>query len=56
VLFSIYVDQFSSYNQTYGALAGVVVLMLWLYLTVYIVLMGAEVNVEAERRGSDADD
>jgi membrane protein len=52
VLFSIYVDHFSSYNQTYGALAGVVVLMLWLYLTAYVVLMGAEVNVEAERRAA----
>jgi membrane protein len=52
VLFSVYVDQYSSYNQTYGALAGVVVLMLWLYLTAYIVLMGAEVNAEAERRAA----
>jgi membrane protein len=50
VLFSLYVDNFGSYNTTYGTLAGVVVLLLWLYLTAYIVLLGAEINAEAERR------
>ncbi|MDD7916347.1 YihY/virulence factor BrkB family protein [Actinomycetospora callitridis] len=48
VAFSLYVDNFGSYNKTYGALAGVVVFLLWLYLTSYIVLLGAEVNSEAE--------
>ncbi|HEY2193804.1 MAG TPA: YihY/virulence factor BrkB family protein [Actinomycetospora sp.] len=57
VLFSIYVDDFASYGQTYGALAGVAVVMLWLYLTAYVVLMGAEINAEAERlAGSGADE
>ncbi len=50
VAFSLYVDNFGSYNRTYGALAGVVVLLLWLYLTSYVVLLGAEINAEAERQ------
>lgn len=50
VVFSVYINNFSSYNKTYGALAGVVVLMLWLYLTSYIVLLGAEINAEAEQQ------
>jgi membrane protein len=52
ILFSLYVSNFGSYNKTYGALAGVIVLMLWLYLTCYIVLLGAEVNAESEKQTS----
>jgi membrane protein len=52
VVFSLYVSNFGSYNKTYGALAGVIVLMLWLYLTCYIVLLGAEVNAESEKQTS----
>jgi membrane protein len=50
VCFSLYVDNFGSYNKTYGALAGVVVLLLWLWLTMYVVLLGAEINAEAEQQ------
>ena len=50
IAFSLYVNNFGSYNKTYGAIAGVVVLMLWLYLTSYIVLLGAEINAESERQ------
>jgi membrane protein len=48
--FSLYVSNFGKYNKTYGALAGVAVLMLWLYLTSYIVLLGAEINAESEQQ------
>jgi membrane protein len=48
--FAVYVDHFGSYDKTYGAIAGVIVLMLWLYLTCYLVLLGAEINSEAEHQ------
>lgn len=50
VAFSLYINFFGNYNKTYGALAGVIVLMLWLFLTSYIVLLGAEINAESERQ------
>jgi membrane protein len=52
LLFSLYVDNFGSYDKTYGAIAGVIVLMLWLYLTCYLVLLGAEINSEMEHQTS----
>ena len=48
--FSLYVNNFGSYDKTYGTIAGVIVLMLWLYLTCYLVLLGAEINSEAEHQ------
>ena len=48
--FSFYVNRFGSYDKTYGAIAGVIVLMLWLYLTCYLILLGAEINSEAEHQ------
>jgi len=50
LLFSFYVDNFGSYSKTYGAIAGVIVLMLWLQLTVFLVLLGAEINSETEHQ------
>ncbi|WP_374210567.1 YihY/virulence factor BrkB family protein [Dermatobacter hominis] len=50
LLFAVYVDRFSSLGETYGSLAGIVVLMLWLQLTAAAVLIGAEVNAELERQ------
>ena len=44
--FSLYVENFGSYSKTYGALAGVAILMLWLWITAFIVLLGAEINAE----------
>ncbi len=48
--FSLYVDNFGSYGKTYGAMAGVVVLLLWLWITAFVVLLGAEINAEAEEQ------
>jgi membrane protein len=48
-LFALYVAKFSSYNKTYGALAGVVVFLVWLWITNLAILFGAELNAETER-------
>lgn len=49
VVFGLYVANFGSYNKTYGALAGVIVFLLWLWITNLALLFGAEVDAEVER-------
>jgi membrane protein len=49
LLFGVYVANFASYNKTYGTLAGVVVFLLWLWLTNLALLFGAEIDAELER-------
>jgi membrane protein len=49
-LFSLFVSNFGNYGATYGIFAGIIVLMLWLFLTGFVVIMGAEVNAEIERQ------
>jgi membrane protein len=44
IVFTIYVNNFGSYNKTYGTLAGVVILLLYMYYTSFIFLFGAEAN------------
>jgi membrane protein len=47
--FAFYVANFGSYNKTYGALAGVIIFLVWLWITNVVILLGAEFNAEIER-------
>lgn len=50
VLFSVYVQNFGSYSKTYGSVGAIVILMMWFFLTAYVVLLGAELNAEIEHQ------
>jgi membrane protein len=47
--FKLYVDNYGNYNKVYGSIAGVIVLMLWLYWSGMVLLVGGEVNAEIEK-------
>ncbi|MCF1183293.1 YihY/virulence factor BrkB family protein [Marichromatium gracile] len=49
-LFSVYVSRFGTYNATYGSIGAVIVLLMWLYLSALITILGAELNAEIERQ------
>ena len=50
IAFSIYVRNFGSYNETYGSIGAVIILLMWLWLSTFVVLLGAEVNSEMEHQ------
>jgi len=47
--FSKFVAAFGSYNKTYGSLGAIIVLLIWLWLTKWAIIFGAEINAEMER-------
>lgn len=48
--FTVYVQNFANYNETYGAIGSVIILILWFYLSAFVVLLGAEINAEMEHQ------
>ena len=54
--FSLYVANFGSYSNTYGSLAGVIVFLVWLWLTNVAILFGAQFAAELERTGTAAEE
>src|SRR5699024_3049177 len=59
--FSFYISNFGNYSATYGSIAGVIILILWLYITGVIIILGAQINAinhkrtvrREERKGSE---
>ena len=49
ILFSVYVSNFGRYDATYGALGGVIVLLIWLFISAFVILLGAELNIAIEQ-------
>lgn len=43
-VFSFYIDQFTNFTRTYGSIGGIIVLLLWLYLSSIVILIGGEIN------------
>ncbi len=48
--FGVYVSNFGSYNETYGSLASIVILLFWMYLSAFVIMVGAELNSELEHQ------
>lgn len=46
--FAFYVANFGSYNESFGTLGGVVILLMWLWISAYVIMLGAELNAEME--------
>jgi membrane protein len=51
LLFSFYVENFGAYNETFGSLAAVAILLMWFFISAFVILLGAELNSEVEKQG-----
>jgi membrane protein len=51
--FNMYVSHFGAYNETYGSVGGIIILLMWFYMTAFIVLIGAEINASSELHTSE---
>jgi len=52
-LFTIYTSTVGNYNETYGSIGGIVILLLWLFITSFVVLLGAEIHAQSEVDAAD---
>jgi membrane protein len=50
LLFQVYVANFSNYSATYGSLGAVIALLVWFWISAFVVLLGAELNAEMEHQ------
>jgi membrane protein len=50
ILFSVYVQNFGNYNETYGAIGSVIILIMWFYLSAQVIILGAEIDAEMEHQ------
>ena len=48
--FGWYISNFGNYSKTYGSIAGIIILLLWLYITSFIIIVGAEINAIIHQR------
>ena len=51
-MFNLYITEYASYNETYGSMGGVVILLMWFYVTAYTILLGAAINASTELQTS----
>lgn len=50
ICFALYVRNFDTFGRTYGAIGGVVVMLMWFYVSAFVIILGAEINSELERQ------
>lgn len=55
LIFNYYISNFSNYSATYGSIGAVIILMLWLYITGFVILVGSEINAIIEHQSSEAE-